>query len=240
MDPQANSSFIPKQTKKMNAPKKRPASSFPLFAVISYALFIGAMLAATMVFVYNQFTVKQLQQSVSTLDQSITNFRLSDLQSVVDFDNRIKTAKDLLDHHMSLVGALSAIEQMAVQTITIESVEFERVDKQTLRSTVSARTNEIDFLIFQRDVLRAQHSGLITNSLVSNIAYFSNSEISNQKEFTFDLIIDFSVENIKGATAQFNPVVQQGTTTDSSSLPVVVEDLDTQGDEAVTSNEAIE
>jgi len=201
MDPQVQSSFIPKQTKKVVKTKKRPGLSFPLFAVLAYALFVGSILSSAIVFVYNQYTDKKLQQSITALDQAMTSFRVTDFQNVVDFDNRLRHAKDLLDSHVSITQALSILEGITVQTVQVDKVELQRLDNQQLAANITAKTDDIGFLIFQRDVLRAQESGVIANSQISDIVYVPSTNTTGLKQFTFNINVIFSGGSIKAGRA---------------------------------------
>lgn len=194
MDPQSNSSFIPRQSKKVSTTKNRRSISFPLLTVLAHALFVGAMLAATVVFIYNQFTAKQLQQSVLMLEQAVSSFQVTDLQSVFDFDERIKNAKLLLDHHASINKALSVIEELTVSPLVVQKVVFERVDQTTLRATLSASASEFDFVIFQRDIIEVQSHNSILNSRVFNVNYrpLDINDVFSSKQVNFDIEIDFN------------------------------------------------
>jgi hypothetical protein len=210
MDPQANSSFIPKQNKKNTVTKKRVGTTFPLFAVVAYALFIGSILAAAAIFVFNQFTIKQLTQSVGQLDQAITNFRYNDLQNVLDFNNRINVSKELLNNQISIVGALEYLERLLIQTVAVDSVSFEKVNDTTIKGIIELTASEIDFLIFQRDVVRAQDTGVILSHSIANIAYKPAEDIFSQKQISFELELLFSTPAVR-MTPSSAPDVQSET-----------------------------
>lgn len=206
MDPQSNSSFIPKQSRKVSVPKNRRTVSFPFFTVFAHALFVGVMLAAAVVFVYNQYTVKQLQQSVATLDQAVTNFNVTDLKSVVNFDKRIRAAEKILNYHISINKALSVVESSLVSAIDVESISFDRVDSEILQIIISAKANELDFLIFQRDLFRGQNNPSIIDSEILNVNYMpvnQESGLDTSKQVMFDIEIKFNAEMLKTDFSHF-------------------------------------
>jgi len=193
MNPTPQSSFIPKQSKNSRQVNRRVRRvAFPVLSVLGYAFFIGALLSAGAVFVFEKYTEKQLQQTVAGLEGAIQNFSEADLRTVVGFSNRITTANSILNNHASITKVLDAVEQLALQTVTILSLELSREAENQIVLSFKIEAEEFDALLFQRDVLSVQGSDLIEKAQFSDVDY--NPAQTGQEGGTEPKTVSFGME----------------------------------------------
>lgn len=153
------SSFIPKRstTGRVRQPRRY---NFFIIGIISYALFIAAPVAAAAVFVYEAYTERQLAATIVELDTAINDFSVSDMLTVVEFDNRLRGAQAILSSHVSLVQALTILEEGTAQSVAFLNLDFTRTDRSTLTLSSAITAENFDAAIFQREKY-------LTNELVS-------------------------------------------------------------------------
>lgn len=216
------SSFIPKQSKNIHRVARQARKvSFPILSVLGYAFFIGSLLSAGTVFVYEKYTQKKLQQTVFGLESAIQSFNEDDMRSVVGFSQRVEAAQSILDNHISVTKILESLEEIMVGTVTITSLDFVRQNKDLVTVQLEVEAEEFDAVIFQRDVLTAQNSGLIESVQFLNVNYIApqinQDGVSEAKTISFEMDLTLSTEQylVRNNLEQTNVPVTQLKTVDS-------------------------
>lgn len=142
-------SFIPKQN---TAKKSRRSSSRQvyLFTVISYFAIIATLVAVAGMYLFDRYTERVLADEITNLNQSIAAFSVSDMQKVLELDERLKATADRLDNGVSLRTVLSVLEAATVDTVQYEQLEFTRDEDSNIIATAAVLTDSFDSVLFQR------------------------------------------------------------------------------------------
>jgi hypothetical protein len=179
------SSFIPKRsaTSRVRQPRRY---NFFIIGIISYALFIAAPVAAAAVFVYETYTERQLAAAIQELDTAINDFSVSDMLTVVEFDNRLRGAQALLSSHVSLVHALTILEEGTAQSIVFENLDFKRTDRSTITLSSALTAENFDAAIFQRESYMTNE--LLASTLLEDLSF--TPDTSEQTSDTPDIAVN--------------------------------------------------
>lgn len=185
MDPQAQTSFIPKRAlAEDRAPRQKTVSIFSFFATI---LFIASIAGAGAMYFYES----TLKASVNDMQQTLTKakdaFEETFLQELQVVDARINAASEVLENHVTVSPIFSALQQA-----TLKSVQFTKfvyaVDGSGPGASVlvkmSGRAQNYNALALQSDELTK-------NKYIRN-PIFSNLTLDTQGNVLFDL--SFSVD----------------------------------------------
>jgi cell division protein FtsL len=212
MDPKNQSSFIPKQPTRPIAPRRQQKRvAFPLFSMLGYAMFVGAIIAAIGMFIYNQYTEQQFAQAVTELDSKIQAFRIDDFNAVMQFNQRVVEAKTLLNQHASVDQILTTVETLAVQSLTFTEVSLLRENADTVVVSIEGTGTEFDFLIFQRDLLSGQTAAAVRSVNVEEATYQPEATESDEvvpKQIQFRLEVAFDARQfLTGTNAASVPAV---------------------------------
>lgn len=190
MPPQ--SSFIPKQPRQTSNNQIVRKVSFPVLSIISYALFIGSLIASGVVFVYETYTSNLLKELVTQLDTEVSDFSTADLHTLVDFNQRIVDSSRILNGHISIVSVLEYLEENSLQTIQYESINLKRESDESLLVTADIKATEFDGVLMQRRLLKEQEAKTLNSFSISEISYTPQS-IAEGGEITSKLI-SFTLE----------------------------------------------
>lgn len=164
----SNNSFIPKR-----GPAKRSRSAASrqvyVFTLVSYILMFATLLGSGGVFLYSKLLDKQLDEEVSLLNTEINSFSESNMQKVLEFENKLQQAAGRLDSSVSMVSVFQALEAATIDTVRIKTLGLEREKDESFILTAAIETNSFDSTIFQRgEYQRNQVVNSVTFSDVKN------------------------------------------------------------------------
>lgn len=178
-----SSSFIPKRTTGTKIRQKRTRNFF-LLSIISYACLIAAPTASAAVYVYQMYTERQFDQIVTRLDEAIGGFSEAEMARVLEFDRRLKMAEQLVETHVSVVKAFTALEQTTVRNAGFRSLAMKRLDDGTLNVEGELLASNFDTALFQRGAYNAESAAMATANL-EDIAFSPATEAGDDEVVTF-------------------------------------------------------
>ncbi len=173
MQPNNRSSFIPKKSIK-RVERVRSGKRVYILSYVAYAVFFGTIVVAGAVFFYSQLLEKELATKIGELETQRVAFNQSNIQKVKEVERQLKMADYFFKRHSSPYAALHELERIAVDKITFNTFDYNRVDSDTIELTISGGTDRFDGVAFQ--------SGLLADSPILKSAEFSG--ISKQGEFS--------------------------------------------------------
>ncbi len=185
MDPQAQTSFIPKRPlAEDRAPRQKTVSIFSFFATI---LFLASIVGAGAMYFYKNTLTASVNGMQQDLQKARGAFEDTFLQELQKVDSRINAARSVLENHV----AVSPIFQ-ALQSSTLKSVQFTKfvyaVDGSGPTASIlvkmSGKAQSYNALALQNDALTS-------NKYIRN-PIFSNLTLDQQGNVLFDL--SFSVD----------------------------------------------
>ncbi len=150
MSNRINNSFIPKR----GPAKARTTSARPVFVftLISYVIFFTTLLASGTVYLFKTNLENKLATEASGLVSDMNTFSATDLQRVLEFDQRLKQATGRVEKSISLAPVFEMLESMTINTVMIKSLEIERIDDIKLSLVAEISTDSLDSTAFQRNI----------------------------------------------------------------------------------------
>ncbi len=173
MQPNNRSSFIPKKSIK-RVERVRSGKRVYILSYVAYSVFFGTLVVAGAVFFYSQLLEKDLASKIEELETQRIAFSQSNIQKVKEVERQLKMADYFFSRHSSPYAVLHELERIAVDKITFNTFNYNRVDNDTIELTVSGGTDRFDGVAFQ--------SGLLLDSKVLGAAEFSG--ISKQGQYS--------------------------------------------------------
>ncbi len=147
----SNNSFIPKR-----GPATRSRSTVSrqvyVFTIVSYVLMFATLLSVGGVYLYSKLLDQQLNDEIAKLNTAINSFSESDMQEVLEFDNRLQQASGRLNNSVSMVSVFGALEAATVNTVKIASLSLEREQDEKFILEANIETDSFDSTLFQRDI----------------------------------------------------------------------------------------
>lgn len=166
-DHSQNQSFIPKAIPTKKRPQK-PTRRIYLFTVISYVSIFSALLAAGSVFLYQNYMQSLLDNELRVLTTAINEFNEARMVEVLEFNERLSAAEQLLDSSFSVVALLDALEAATAGSVQLESLDVQLVGSDTIELSAGVITDTFDSTIFQRRFYEA--SDVIATVEINDVA----------------------------------------------------------------------
>ena len=139
-----------------------------LLSYISYVLFFCTILAAGGMFLYTFSLNTQLAQQKELLDQERQSFNQSDLIRIQELEQRINTAVQRLNNHVSVVSIFSALEQSVPDLVYFLDFKYSRLVGGSPEVAVTAKADGFNALLFQKQVLDANQ--VLANTTLSDVS----------------------------------------------------------------------
>src|SRR5581483_1107110 len=174
MDPRAQSTFIPKKPL-MDRPAgpvgivMKPKKTVNFFFLIGIIIFVGSLVLAVGVYVYNLYLNNQigsLQTQIASIEQK---YLASDnsFKNYTRLDQRIKNATTILNAHLSSSAIFNLLEQDTVKYVQFLTFKFGTTGTGTPIVSLTGQARSFNAVSVQSDTLRA--NGSVRNPIFSNV-----------------------------------------------------------------------
>jgi len=185
MNPQGTS-FIP-QRPTQGKVKHRGVRKIYVLTYVSYVLFFGSVITAGATFFYSNILEGQLDRQKNTLIAERAKFDESDMGSIRQLDNRLNTARQRMDMHISVPSIFTALEDSAVQSLQFVSFSYKRDnDLAPLIALTGTSDNTFNSILFQREVL--QTNPILSGATFTEVALGATSNTADEGSVTQNLI----------------------------------------------------
>jgi len=147
-----NTSFIPKRNPVHNE-RRNSKQTFYIGSFIVQVVFVATLLATAVVFFYEQTVKSALDKEILSLNDSVATFKDADMQKVIKMDLSLNQVKYRLDHAVSIVSILKAIEDATIDNAYINSFKLDRKTDKAFLVDATIETDSFDSILFQRKIL---------------------------------------------------------------------------------------
>lgn len=153
-DPVPSPSFIPKQNPNKFA-RRAVSRQVYVFTLVSYTLCIATLLAVAGVYLYGRYTTQTLVATITKYENLTASFDEAAMEEVIEVDERLRHASDLIDRTVSISAALAILEAATVDTVQFTDLSFTQESKTELVLEASVVTDSFDSVLFQRNIYEA-------------------------------------------------------------------------------------
>jgi hypothetical protein len=191
MDQKFQTSFIPKAP---IAQVKSAKSGMSLFLLISIIIFLVSLGLVAWVYLEKNYLIGQITTAQNTITTNKTGL-ISDsntVENIIDLDNRINVAKELLANHVAISPIFAFLEQATIQDVRFNSFTFSSAGKDANgNSTVSVQlagvARDWESVASQEDEFDLPDwQNIISNAKLSNFSLNADGSVS----FTFSATIN--------------------------------------------------
>jgi hypothetical protein len=185
MDPQAQTSFIPKRAlAEDRAPRQKTVSIFSFLATI---LFLASIAGAGAMYFYEHSLTAQVQSMQQELAKAKDAFEESFLQQLEIVDARLHAASDVLQNHITVTPIFTALQQSTLRSVQFTKFVYAVDGTGTSASVLVKMSGKAQ----SYNALALQNDQLTKNKYIRN-PIFSNLTLDPQGNVLFDL--SFSVD----------------------------------------------
>ena len=119
--------------------------------LVSIVIFIVAVALAGAVFFYNEYLVSEIENRSIILDKEKGGLDLALIQELSRFDSRTKSAKQILDKHVSLISLFDFLEENTLKGVMFDSFDFD-VKKNDLILELKGVADSYATIALQSDI----------------------------------------------------------------------------------------
>ena len=176
MEPKFQTSFIP----------KRPISSSTgnsvirstnIFSIVATVFFIVTLFTSVGLYLYKNLLTNQIAEVDKILNTSRTAFQPEKIQELVDVNNRIEVAKNLLEKHIVTSNLLTLLETLTVKRMRF--VNFNYSNRAGIPTVVMKGESQTYNALAQQEDIFSKDKSLVNPE-------FSDFNLGDNGNITFD------------------------------------------------------
>lgn len=220
MDKNPQPSFIPRQNP-ANRPSVARRKRFNLLGFLSVIIFLGSVVLGVGAFIYDKYESAELGSIQQKLNDEKGQFKFDILDEIRATDNRLKTAKTLVDGHVSPSKLFDVLERSTQEDIQYTAMSFVRRPSGDLSVILTGLTSSFNSVALQAERFRLE------NVLKDGSVIFTgiNKSLEGEVNFTVTLDIPKAALAFEGmlpeAGIEGEPVVEElSSETDGEEVPV--------------------
>lgn len=189
MDPQIQTSFIPKEQVVQTTAKKERAG-LSILPIVSFIILFLAIATYGAAYLYKESLAASIQEMNASLAKKNSDFEKQSLTKYQSIDRRIKVAKKLISQHISLVPLFDLIEARTLQGVRFKNFQFSANDSnKDIKVKMSGEAKSY-IAVAQQSDLFGNADDALTENVFTNIV-FSNLNLDAFGNVVFD--VTFSV-----------------------------------------------
>lgn len=208
MDNSFQTSFIPKKPINPTLVNKAPVNVFLVFAMIVFIAVVGVIVG---LYFYKGYLVNQKNTLSGQLTTISNSFEPETIKELESFDNRINTAKQVLDNHIVLSPMFERLQELTIPTIQFTEFSHEVINNE-FYVKMSGMTKDFKSIALQADEFNTEKGKDFKNPVFSNLAKDKNNYIHFDLEFIVAPEL-LSYENNLQPTVSSNPTNNLGNNT---------------------------
>lgn len=152
MPERVTTSFIPKaslETEKRRTPSRSPIG---IINVVASIILIASIIAAAGIFLFEQFTIQNIERKRSSLDRARAAFEPATIKELSRIDTRLNSAEELLGAHVAPSRVFDELEAETLDTVRFKDFAMAETGPGRLMITMEGEAASFNALALQSDV----------------------------------------------------------------------------------------
>ena len=204
MDPQAQTSFIPK--KPLDTGMRRGGGgTYGLFFLIALLIFIASLIAAGGAFLYQQYLQQELASKMDSLKKTEDAYDPAVIQDLLRLDDRINNAEMLLNKHVAISSIFAFIGTQTLKNVYFTTFNYQLNPDGSANISLNGVADSFATVALQSDQMGS--AKLLKNVVFSGIGGSQGGTIA----FSLAATVDASVINYRNVLSGSVPAVASST-----------------------------
>lgn len=184
MQERVKTSFIPKaslQTERRGAPSRNPVGVVNVIATI---ILIAAIVAAAGMFLFEQFTIQNIERKRASLERARAAFEPATIKELSRLNTRLSVGASLLNSHVAPSRVFDELEAITLGTVRYGSFSLVEVTPGVFAISFSGEARSFNALALQSDAFGKSNvftkpifDGLNIND-TGNVVFNFSSEVN--------------------------------------------------------------
>lgn len=183
MEERVKTSFIPKASLQTERKQVTTGGSIALVNIITGVILIFAILGAGGVFLFEQFTIGNIEAKRESLERSRGAFEPATIKELSRLNTRIEAGGALLTEHVQLSKLFDELEALTLSSVRFGNFSY---DGSGVRPILIASGQASSFNAVALQSGGFSRSAIITDPIFSNVNIGSSGNI----DFNFSAVID--------------------------------------------------
>ncbi len=161
-------SFIPREASVgVSVPRAQGRGLGDLFVLIAIVLFVASVALAIGVSLYNGYLQSSATSKLSQLERAKSAFEPSLIQELTRLDDRMRTAGEILNKHISPSAFFDMLEQSTITSVAFNSLDFNASDPAEMTIGMAGVAGSVNAIALQADLF--SKGGTLVSPIFSNI-----------------------------------------------------------------------
>lgn len=201
MQERVKTSFIPKASLAVERRQSAPQNPVGIVNVIASIILILALVAAGGLFLFEQFTIQNIERKRASLERARAAFEPATIRELARLDTRLTAGQTLLNGHMAPSYLFDEIERLTLNSVRFKDFAFGEVGPGRVMVTMAGEARSFNALALQSDAFGA--SQFFTEPIFTDL----NLDETGNVVFTFNGVVDTNELKFSGvSSAQTAPV----------------------------------
>lgn len=208
LSPGIPTSFVPRQPSQQ--PSKRPHSAGRnIFLLVSFFLFIVAVVAAVGTFAYDRYLTHVLEKRAAELALAQRAVNQDQVEEFIRLRDRLLYGQEFLADHVVMSQVFDVLEAQTLQTVRFESLELTVASDRTAQLDIDGVARNFNALAAQSNAFAADKR--IRRAIFSDIVVNDSNTVSFRLTADLDprllTLSDLPIDNVAPVAPQ-NPAPQ--------------------------------
>lgn len=165
MDGKFQTSFIPKKPAVLSVKSRKHGIS--LFMTVSIFIFVVSLALAGLVFAGQRYLQSQLEKDKKSFYEKREAFDSLTVETLVKLDNRIESAKKILNNHIAILPIFDFLESKTLKNIRFKTVDISFLENGSASLDLEGEAKNFSAVALQSDVFA--ESKELKNPVISDI-----------------------------------------------------------------------
>lgn len=193
MQERVKTSFIPKASLAVERRQVTPKNPIGIINVLASIILIVALVAAVGLFLFEQFTIQNIERKRASLDRARAAFEPATIKELSRLNTRLTAGATLLNSHVAPSYLFDEIERLTLDSVRFKDFAYGEVGPGRVMVTMAGEARSFNALALQSDAFG--QSEFFTEPIFTDL----NLDETGNVVFTFNAVVDLSELRFTGA-----------------------------------------
>jgi len=175
MPERVKTSFIPKQSLKVERTESVRKTTFGVVNVLASVILIAAIIAAVAMFGFESYVRSSITSKRASLDRARAAFQPETIKELARLDTRLSVGMTLLSSHVAPSTLFSYIEDETLSSVRFKDFAYSEVGPGRTMLTMSGEARSFNAVALQSDAFG--RGGMFSEVIFSNLNIDSNGNV---------------------------------------------------------------
>lgn len=184
MQDRVKTSFIPKQSLKVERPDSVRGATYGVINTLAAVVLIASILGAVGLFLFEQYTKNSIESKRESLMRARAAFQPETIKELSRLDSRLSVSQTLLDEHLAPSILFDVIERDTLASVRFNTFSYGQLTPNTISVSMDGVAQSFNSVALQSDIFGK--SGFFSEVIFEGLNIDTNGNVV----FRFSGIVD--------------------------------------------------